>query len=109
VCIFSSGIPSYASSQSVPLKERCAQFRQYAEKWERLHDARTAELNKFKKALEAVLVPTNFISLDAARDYISEVLGVGIYTEEKQESDPDPILFGETTPDGHLIPRKDAP
>ena len=54
-----------------------------------------AECDKFKAVLEAILIPTNFISLDAARDYISEALGVGKYASdepvgEDEEGSDDP-------------------
>ena len=38
-----------------------------------------AERDIFLKALEEILVETNFISLSAVRDYVSEILRVGIY------------------------------
>ena len=38
-------------------------------------DSYASEAERLKESLEAILKPTNFISLSAARDYVSEVLG----------------------------------
>lgn len=41
--------------------------------------AQAGEIERLRTALQAILVPTNFISLCATRDYVSEILGVGPY------------------------------
>ncbi len=56
--------------------------------FELLKTSEPLQHERFKAALEAVLVPTNFISLEAARDYISEVLEVGIYAVASRELTP---------------------
>lgn len=70
--IFSGNIP--VGNNVLPPEELTSRF----------YEVR-GDRDKFRRALEQVLVPTNFISLEAARDYISEVLGVGIYAERKGE------------------------